>query len=184
MVAPSHGGRQDLDRLLAGAAGGLVATLPMTAIMTSLFQKLPASQRYPLPPREITEEVAARLPSDRHLTDSSLMYSSLAAHFAYGAATGALYPLIFGRRRHPIFTGGSYGLAVWAASYLGWLPAARILRPATTHPPRRNGLMIVAHWVWGAGTAMVAQALMSGMAPRGEWALTAVARGRNSAPLA
>lgn len=148
-----------MDRYLAGAIGGFVATVPMTAIMTSLFQKLPSSQQYPLPPREITEEVAARLPLDRRLDDLSLTYSSLTAHFAYGAATGALYLLLFPRSRHPMLAGGSYGLAVWAASYLGWLPAARILRPATTHPPRRNGLMIAAHWIWGAGTAVVAQAL-------------------------
>jgi uncharacterized membrane protein YagU involved in acid resistance len=42
-----------------------------------------------------------------------------------------------------------YGLGVWALSYLGWIPAARILAPAYRHPVRRNLLMIAAHVVWG-----------------------------------
>ncbi|HAE50229.1 MAG: hypothetical protein CMO30_07955 [Tistrella sp.] len=42
---------------------------------------------------------------------------------------------------------------MWAASYLGWIPAARILKPATRHPWRRNLLMIAAHLVWGASLA-------------------------------
>ena len=43
----------------------------------------------------------------------------------------------------------AYGLGVWAMSYLGWIPAARILTPAHRHPLRRNLLMIAAHIVWG-----------------------------------
>ena len=39
---------------------------------------------------------------------------------------------------------------VWVASYLGLLPAMRILTPATEHPARRNALMISAHVIWGA----------------------------------
>ena len=42
-----------------------------------------------------------------------------------------------------------YGLGVWAMSYLGWIPAVRILTPAHRHPLRRNLLMIAAHIVWG-----------------------------------
>ncbi len=35
------------------------------------------------------------------------------------------------------------------ASYLGQLPAANILPPATEDAARRNALMIAAHIVWG-----------------------------------
>jgi hypothetical protein len=41
------------------------------------------------------------------------------------------------------------GVAIWAGSYLGWLPTVGILTPATRHPWRRNLLMIVAHVIWG-----------------------------------
>jgi putative membrane protein len=46
-------------------------------------------------------------------------------------------------------TGTAFGLLVWTASYLGLLPSAGILSPATAHPARRNALMIVAHVIWG-----------------------------------
>jgi uncharacterized membrane protein YagU involved in acid resistance len=50
---------------------------------------------------------------------------------------------------HASLRGALAGLALWVGSYLGWLPAVGILRPATRHPWRRNLLMIVAHIVWG-----------------------------------
>ncbi|MCA1636528.1 MAG: hypothetical protein LC802_23280 [Acidobacteria bacterium] len=50
-------------------------------------------------------------------------------------------------------------MAVWAGSYLGWLPAAGILRPATEHPPRRTALMIAAHVVWGVAAGLVVESL-------------------------
>jgi len=50
-------------------------------------------------------------------------------------------------------TGAGYGVAVWALSYLGWIPALNVLKPATQHPPRRDLLMIAAHLVWGTALA-------------------------------
>jgi hypothetical protein len=44
----------------------------------------------------------------------------------------------------------TYGLAVWSASYLGWLPAVGLYRSALDDSPRRNLLMLSAHVVWGA----------------------------------
>lgn len=148
-----------MNRVVAGAVGGLLATVPMTLAMTRLFNQLPSSEQYPLPPREITETVARRAKGGERLDDRQTARLSLAAHFAYGAVTGALYPLLFRRSRNAILYGSGYGVAIWAASYLGWIPAAKILRPATQHPARRNALMLAAHCVWGAKTAMITQAL-------------------------
>jgi hypothetical protein len=52
------------------------------------------------------------------------------------------------------------GVAVWVASYLGWIPVVGILKPATLHPKRRNALMLVAHLVWGASTSLAMRELM------------------------
>ena len=46
-------------------------------------------------------------------------------------------------------SGAFYGVAVWAVSYLGWIPGLHLLKPANRHPPRRDLLMIAAHLVWG-----------------------------------
>ena len=49
--------------------------------------------------------------------------------------------------------GAAAGAAIWLASYMGWVPALNLLKPATEHPARRNALMIAVHLVWGAATA-------------------------------
>lgn len=148
-----------MNRLVAGALGGTLTTVPMTMLMSRLFRSLPAKQQYPLPPREVTEVLLGRADVARYLGDYQITALSLLAHFGYGAATGALYPLL-PPSKQPLVGGAGYGAAVWAASYLGWIPAAKILRPATTHPLKRNALMIGAHLVWGAGTALVVHRLL------------------------
>jgi uncharacterized membrane protein YagU involved in acid resistance len=144
-----------MNRLLAGALGGTLATVPMTLVMVTLFRRLPPQQRYPLPPREITEVVVRRAAAIRTPGDDRLTTLTLAAHFGYGALTGAAYPLLGPRPAHPVLFGAGYGLAIWAVSYLGWIPAFGILRPATAHPRHRRRLMLVAHLVWGACTALL-----------------------------
>jgi hypothetical protein len=134
---------------LAGAVAGFVATGAMTLVMQQLHRRLPVRERYPLPPRLITERIIAP-------PDAVSAGVTLAAHFAYGAATGALYPAakaVVGTA--PATGGASFGVLVWAASYLGWIPAAGVLTAALHHPARRNALMIAAHVVWGTTTALL-----------------------------
>ncbi|ASP86732.1 hypothetical protein CDO26_19225 (plasmid) [Sinorhizobium meliloti] len=56
--------------------------------------------------------------------------------------------------------GPAYGLAIWAASYLGWIPAAGILTPATKHPMSRN-LLSSPHASRGAQRLRLASAIWS-----------------------
>jgi hypothetical protein len=123
-----------------GCLSGLAASLPMTATMARLRLGLPEPDRFELPPAELAAEVG--LP-DRPA-------ATLGAHFLYGGLMGALFGIQ--ERRSPL-AGASFGVAVWAASYLGWIPAAGLLAPATRHPARRNALMLVAHVVWGVSLA-------------------------------
>lgn len=149
-----------MNQFLAGALGGLIATVPMTMAMTKLWKQLPMKYKYPLPPREITEVTAMKVsPDAQKLSDQHMMELSLAAHFAYGGVTGALYPLLYRKRRNPLIWGANYGLGIWAASYLGWVPAAKILQPATQHPAARNRMMIVSHLIWGATTVLIGERL-------------------------
>jgi uncharacterized membrane protein YagU involved in acid resistance len=145
------------SRLLTGALGGLVGTAAMTAAMRRLHGRLHEAERYPLPPREIIQSVAGRTDMERRADESDLQDLTLVAHFAYGAAAGALYAVA--RPSDGIVAGAGYGLLVWAASYLGWIPGVAILEPATRHPRRRNELMLAAHVVWGATTALTIREL-------------------------
>ena len=145
-----------MKSLFAGALAGLIATVPMTAVMALGHRfLLPPRERYDLPPRQITLRTVEKTGVDvsRDLNENERRAATLIAHYGFGAAAGALYaaaPRILGRERHPDAAGVGWGLAVWAGSYQGWLPAAKILRPATEQPARRTLLMIGAHVVWGA----------------------------------
>ncbi|MFL6863594.1 MAG: hypothetical protein ACJ8DZ_11380 [Allosphingosinicella sp.] len=137
------------SRLLLGGIAGFVGTMAMTAAMRRMHRRLPARERYPLTPREIVDSGSRQI--GLKLPDEAARDVTTAAHFAYGAAMGAVIAAMNpdpGKK-----TGAAAGLAVWVASYMGWLPALGTLKPATRHPARRNALMIAAHLVWGAATA-------------------------------
>lgn len=152
-----------MRRCLAGAFSGLIATVAMTASMYALFDALPKRERYPLPPRLITEKILGPTGLFDDLDDDRWSRVTLAAHYGYGVAAGALYPVVASASgRSSMVTGGVYGLAVWAAGYLGWIPMLGILRPAVHHPAPRIGLMVTAHLVWGVTLGVVADRLVRG----------------------
>jgi hypothetical protein len=105
-----------------------------------MWEALPERERYPAPPREIIDR-----------TTGGAQTATLLAHFGYGALCGAVFAA---SRRRSVADGVLFGLGVWSASYLGLLPSLRVLRSGTTHPPRRTGMMLAAHAMWGAATAL------------------------------
>lgn len=141
-----------LARYLKGAAAGLLATAPMTAVMLALHRRLPWWQKTPLPPSQLTTRVL-RSVGLKKLDQKAHEPLTWLSHFGYGAASGGLYPLantFMGGLPLPApMKGMIYGLLIWTGSYLGWIPAVDLMEPATEHPSERNVLMIVAHLVWG-----------------------------------
>ncbi len=145
------------SRLLIGAIAGVVGTLAMTSAMRKMHQRLPPQERYPLTPREIIDSSAEQ--ASVPLAEETAKDVTTAAHFAYGAASGALLGaanVMLG----PV-SGAAGGVAIWLGSYLGWIPGANILKPATGHPRRRNLLMLAAHVVWGVATARAMRELVA-----------------------
>jgi hypothetical protein len=151
-----------LTRLVQGAIAGLTATVPMTAAMKIGADQLPRHERYPLPPRLITKELARKSGVSHDLTESEVLALTIAAHFGYGATMGAAYSAMTPPKWTGPLTGIAFGLRVWASSYLGALPGLNLLRPATKHPARRNALMIAAHVVWGSALGAALHALDAG----------------------
>ncbi len=139
-------------RLLSGALAGFAATVPMTAVMLSLHRALPARERYPLPPRRVTVRAARKARVAHQLDEDDRTAATYAAHFGYGTGTGAIYGALVAPRvpGHPVVKGTAFGLAVWALSYLGLLPALGLHPPATREPAGRNATMLFAHVVWGS----------------------------------
>jgi putative membrane protein len=133
-----------------GAVAGFIATLPMSVVMLAGHRMLPHPERYPLPPEQITEEIADRTGAEMAGRSPLRDILTVLAHFSFGAGAGSMYiPLSKLSPLPSLLTGLIYGFMVWFVSYQGWIPRARILPPASREPPRRNLLMIFAHFVWG-----------------------------------
>lgn len=146
-------------KILTGAAAGFAATAPMTAAMIMMHRALPRREQYPLPPRLITERIADDTGVSEAMDETQMTAATLAAHFGYGAACGAIYGAAADEiDASPMVKGVVWGLIVWTGSHLGLLPALGILTPATQHPARRNALMIAAHVIWGAALGAGANA--------------------------
>lgn len=149
-----------MQRNATGAVAGFLATLPMTGAMSGLHRHLPPRDRYPLPPRLLTEQMVATQPEAVQRRATAL------AHYAYGAASAALYPLYAEHLGGRSIAGAAgFGVLVWAGSYMGWIPALGLLAPASRHPAPRVALMIAAHALWGAATGLAAQALSDDRPP-------------------
>ncbi len=139
---------------LVGAVAGSLGTVPMTLFMLAAHRLLPGWQKYALPPEKLTQEVTER--ANIELDKPQLLGASLVAHLGYGASMGSLYNM-FARKVElsAVVKGVVFGVAVWAASYLGWLPAANFSEAASEEPTKRNVLMIGAHIIWGVTTALM-----------------------------
>jgi uncharacterized membrane protein YagU involved in acid resistance len=143
-----------LRDVVTGGLAGLAATVPMTVVMRGLHALLPAYERYPLPPQQITSKAADAVGLETEAHGLEWELKTHAAHYAYGAGCGAAYALAAPHLPGtPAVKGAVFGIGVWTVSYLGWLPAAGILPPATREPAGRNVVMLLAHVVWGAAAA-------------------------------
>ncbi|MDH2445442.1 hypothetical protein QDR37_15960 [Amnibacterium sp. CER49] len=125
--------------LPSGAAAGLAATLAMSGLLVAA-KALGALPKQP--PVLLVKKVLPNLP------EAVAQPLSWAAHLGYGAVGGALLPVLL--RRVTPARGLAYGLAIYAASYEGWVPVAGVLPPAHADDRRRVATMLAAHVVYGA----------------------------------
>lgn len=95
----------------------------MTIAMRAGYRQLEDGCKRPLPPSELIYKLRGRRVTKAHRTQTLL------GHFIFGALAGTIYA-----RFCPRANGSLYGITVWAASYLGWIPAIGLLPPATRHP--------------------------------------------------
>lgn len=155
-----------IGRMLMGAAAGTVATVPMTAYWEFMHQRLAGEPPRPLPPREIVEAAAVKAGVSRQLSERDVQNLTLAAHFGYGAATGAVFGALAPKARAiRIGAGALFGLFVWSASYLGWLPATGLRQPVRYDPAARTGMMIGGHLIWGTAIGVLMALEKSRRAP-------------------
>ena len=146
--------------VVEGACAGLIATVPMTIFMLAAQRLLPAWQQYALPPEKLTDTLAKRVGLRKHMNKPQLLLASLVSHLGFGTAAGAVYgPLTRIVPLPSVLKGIVFGVVVWLANYLGWLPVVGMAEAATKQPMHRNALMIAAHGVWGAVMGVVTNGL-------------------------
>ncbi|MDP8976631.1 MAG: DUF1440 domain-containing protein [Actinomycetota bacterium] len=137
--------RNPILRAARGAAAGLVATLPMSAVMFAVQRLGPVGE---LDPEIITETGLEAAGLEASEPTQNLLSS--VAHLGFGAGVGALYGLLRPRLRGaPLLTGPLYGLAVCGASYQGWIPAMGIAPPLSKRGPARRWMQVLSHLVYG-----------------------------------
>ena len=129
-------------KVVRGAVAGTVATAAMSGLMLALSRQMGEQ-----PPDAIVKHVARGVgatPTEREADALAVV-----AHVGFGATVGAAYALL-PRVGPPAVRGVATALAVYAASYQGWVPALGILPPATQDRPGRPAAMVSAHVVYGA----------------------------------
>jgi hypothetical protein len=144
---------------IRGALAGLAATAPMTAVIAAggAFGLL-----FTPPPAQITGEVSERAGEQLSRRSPEFTAAWLAAHFAYGAACGALYGLLRPLLpRADVIAGVMFGGAVWGVSYLGLLPSLGLFPSAKDDAPPRQAVMIAAHAVYGTTLAGAERLLLN-----------------------
>lgn len=162
MVQEKNALRRYVAPSITGGLAGCVATIPMTLFMLLMHRVLPGHQRYALPPERLTKHLADRIHLGRHMNKPQLVGTSLLAHFGYGTTIGAIYNQLAIRLPFsPVLKGIVFGILIWGASYLGWIPAVELPEAANNEPIQRNALMILAHVIWGATTGYGAHFLES-----------------------
>ncbi len=149
-----------LSKLLAGGAAGIAATTTMSLALAVAYR---AGMLGEPPPRKLTRRILARL-GYRNLDKRTVDIAAVGAHFAFGAATGALYALL-PRRLYGPATGAPFGMAVWSASYQGWIPKLGLAPRPMFDRPGRPAVMVLSHLVFGNTLGLVAKLLTRGEMP-------------------
>jgi hypothetical protein len=131
-------------RTASGAVAGALATAPMTLWM---WVGQAASHHPEQPPKTLVRKTANRLGIPAKHGPGTVAASTL-AHIGFGASCGALYATLV--RRSTVPRGVAFGMAVWASSYIGWIPALRLLPPPHRDASGRVLTTMTAHAVYGA----------------------------------
>lgn len=139
---------------VAGAKAGAMASLPMGASMHvgRLATQTPSRAAFSAVTRALETKLGVELAEKPHAV------AAWAGHVGYGAAAGAVFGAATSLLPQQARTTGAstvlgalFGVAVWAVSYAGWLPKARVLPAAKHSSTAFNAVNIGSHVLWGAG---------------------------------
>ena len=126
---------------------GAVATVAMSVPMLVAPDAV-MGQR---PPKKVTVGILSRLGLDPG-DEGERNVLSVVAHLGFGSSLGSLFSVARARLDPPgpaVLHGLAYGLGIWATSYNGWIPALGLVPPPERDRPGRQGVLVLAHLVYG-----------------------------------
>jgi hypothetical protein len=144
-------------RLVYGALSGSVAAACMTVVRSAARRRGMIEKTVP---QVVEESIAHRAglgrnahPVLHHLVDQAM-------HVGYGATLGVGYALVMRSRPRSLAARGlGYGVATWLFGSWLLLPVVRAKQAPWKKRPTENAVDLVAHLVFGAATALVADEL-------------------------
>lgn len=155
---------------LAGAAGGVVGAWVMTQFHVALYGRGVTGTREPQshrpvdggrhdPATKAADQVVTTITS-APLDEPEKKVAGPVVHYAFGAATGALYGLL--AHRWPVVASGwgvPYGLTVWLMADEIVLPVLGLAHGPRAYPWTTHAEMFAAHVVFGSTTHAAASEL-------------------------
>jgi uncharacterized membrane protein YagU involved in acid resistance len=149
-----------MKKILLGSVAGAISTIPMTAVMESMYRQLPLAEKDPLPPRVLTMKILQKIFPKMDLTEDQRIWVTLLSHIAFGSFLGTIYGLNSSfsrdkdsqdkRKKELLFSKGlALGIIAWLINYQIIIPTAQLLPAATKQSFRKNILMVTSHIVWG-----------------------------------
>jgi uncharacterized membrane protein YagU involved in acid resistance len=141
----------------SGVAAGLAGTCAMMAMRSFDERYAPETiaRMKQDPGAYMVRAVERAAPASPTLPEPVVKTTAMAASAGYGTLFGVLYALARGRRRRgsALGEGMLLGLIVYAAGYLGWLPALGLTKPPWRQKFPEVAGEVLRHTVYGVATA-------------------------------
>jgi hypothetical protein len=131
-----------------GAGRGVAGTVAMSIPMLVAGRPVMGTQ----PPKRVTIGLLRRV-GVRERNERQRKVASTLAHLGFGAGAGTLFTVGRATLSLPgpaLPQGLAYGIAVWATSYKGWVPALGLLPPPERDRTGRQVVLFVGHVIFGA----------------------------------
>jgi uncharacterized membrane protein YagU involved in acid resistance len=154
-----------LAAVVGGALAGVVGTAAMDAVLYARYRRgggKEAPLAWEFPPTESWQQasapgqVARRVIegfTQRPIPDRWARLTTIAAHWAFGAASAAAYGVVAGSLRRPRpLDGLPFGASVWALGYVV-LPQAGLYQQIWTYDVETLAKDLTAHLAYGLTTA-------------------------------
>ena len=145
-------------RAVAGTLGGLGATLVLSGLREAWAKMGLVFETAPIQVVDRMEEVG--LVED--LSPGGRRLLAVAAHFAYGAGTGAVFGLLRrerGTTGEEAAVGSALGVLAWGAGWSSWLPLTGVHKAPWTQKTPKVLLPVIDHAVFGAAWGLLYRAL-------------------------